>query len=33
MDWGLMLMIGVLGGLATLAMIRILFYFHDKENK
>jgi len=32
MDWGLMLMIGVAGGLATFAMINILWYFHDKEN-
>ena len=33
MDWTLMLMIGVSGGLATFAMINILWYFHDKENK
>ena len=33
MDWGLMLMIGVAGGLSTFCMIHILWYFHDKENK
>ena len=33
MDWILMLLIGVCGGVSTFAMIRILCYFHDKENK
>jgi hypothetical protein len=33
MDWGLMLMIGVTGGLSTLCMINIFWYFHDKKNK
>jgi hypothetical protein len=33
MDWVLLIMIGVAGGLSTLGMINILRYFHDKENK
>jgi len=33
MDWVLLVMIGVAGGLSTLGMINILWYFHDKENK
>jgi hypothetical protein len=33
MDWVLLIMIAVMGGLSTLGMIRVLLYFHDKENK
>jgi len=33
MDWILLIIIGVVGGLSTLGMINILYYFHDKENK
>ena len=33
MDWTLILLIGVAGGLSTFGMINILYYFHDKENK
>jgi len=33
MDWMLLFIIGVAGGLSTLGMISILRYFHDKENK
>jgi hypothetical protein len=33
MDWVLLIMIGVAGGLSTLGMVSILRYFHDKENK
>ena len=33
MDWTLMLLIGVVGGISTFGMISILYYFHDKENK
>ena len=33
MDWGLMLLIGIVGGLSTFGMINVLYYFHDKENK
>jgi hypothetical protein len=33
MDWVLLLMIAVAGGLSTLGMIRVLLHFHDKENQ
>jgi hypothetical protein len=33
MDWALLVMIGIAGGLSTLGMINILWYFHNKENK
>ena len=33
MDWVLLLLIGIVGGLTTYGMIRILSYLHDKENK
>ena len=33
MDWVLLLMVAIAGGLSTLGMINILYYFHDKENK
>ena len=33
MDWMLLFMIGVAGGLSTFGMINVLYYFHDKENK
>jgi len=33
MDWTLIFLIAITGGLSTLGMIEILRYFHDKENK
>ena len=33
MDWVLLIMIAVAGGLSTLGMVNVLWYFHDKENK
>ncbi len=33
MDWVLLLMVAIAGGLSTLGMINIFWYFHDKENK
>jgi len=33
MDWTLMLLIGIVGGISTYGMIRLLWYLHDKENK
>ena len=33
MDWMLLFMIAVAGGLSTLGMVNVLWYFHDKENK
>ncbi len=33
MDWILLIIIGVVGGLSTLGMINMFWYFHDKENK
>ena len=33
MDWILLLMFGVAGGLSTFGMIEFFRYFHDKENK
>jgi len=32
MDWTLLLMIAIAGGLSTFGMIEFLRYFHDKEN-
>ena len=33
MDGILALMIAIVGGFSTLGMVKILWYFHDKENK
>jgi len=33
MDWVLLLLIGILGGLTTYGMIGLLWFLHDKENK
>ena len=33
MDWTLMILIGIVGGVSTYGMIEVLRYFHDKERK
>jgi len=33
MDWVLLLMVVIIGGLSTLGMVNVLHHLHDKENK
>lgn len=33
MDLELLFLIALVGGLSTLGMIKVLVYYHDKENK